>query len=139
VFRLWSPERLTSPLNLSPPGQEVLQEEEPSVGVSAILVRTADGIDLQQMRVQLASLDSGLDMITAPAYVQTLRRLLYQARRVIDVCSVLTLLLAVVLGATTGKAYRQTDNIDASSAMQAACVANTDANTKPLPRGRNRP
>jgi hypothetical protein len=129
----------TAPANPSSPGQEVLQEEESGAGVSAVLVRTADGINLQQMRVQLASLDSDLDVITAPAYVQTLRRLLRQARRIIDVCSVITLLLAGVLGVTAVKAYRQTDQIWVPSAMQAACVARTGANAKPLPRGRNMP
>jgi hypothetical protein len=115
-----------APTNPSSAEQEMRQEEAPGTGVSAVLVRTANGIDLRQMRVQLASLDSGVEVITAPAYVQTLRWLLRQARCVIEACSMITLLLAVVLGVTAVTAYRQTDQIGAPSALQAAGVASTD-------------
>jgi hypothetical protein len=90
----------------------------PDDAVSALLIRTAGGVDLQDMAVRLTRLDRDLEVLAAPAYVQTLRQSLRRVRRLVELCG-FTMLLAVYLSIAALRRSRQSRAIGIQSGPQA--------------------
>lgn len=68
---------------------------EQSAEISAVLLRTSTGDDVQAIVGQVVRLDPQLDVQPAPAYVLTLRRQVRQAQSLVQMLCGLTLCLAL--------------------------------------------
>jgi hypothetical protein len=107
-------------------GQETVQRWTPGDGISAVLIRMAHDSDLQALMVHLSRLDSGLEVIAAPAYVHTLRRHLSWVQRFLEMLAALTLLQAVFLGVAVVRSVRQRWKTGVLSDTQVARVTRSD-------------